>query len=260
MRKIRLLLVIFLALTAQCGPVFSESRDSFFSPRPMHYSGETTTLVIDTDMSKMRHDGPDNGHTSISLLSKNGAVLFQRKLDDNFKCLGYSRAQHAYVLQTVGETGISLKVEAFEYLPEDKPAIVYSKSFTPSFVAAMEAVVPSPDLRFIVFVGREELNKDYVCDTVYQESLIWRLYVLDTKSDTIRCLGKAPNPPPLSKWYLEEATDSFNPCDQWQWGFDGPMLEQNICQFISPNVLKVSYGRDTCRHRSKKRLIRRWTL
>jgi len=248
MRKIRLLLVIFLALTAPCGSVFSESRDSFFSPRPMRYSGETTTLVIDTDMSKMRHDGPDNGHTSISLLSKNGAVLFQRKLDDNFKCLGYSRAQHAYVLQTVGETGISLKVEAFEYLPEDKPAIVYSKSFTPQFVAALEAVIPSPDLRFIVFVGQQT------------ESSIWRLYVLDTKSDTISLLGRAPDPPPLSKWYLEESTGSFNPCDQWQWGFDGPMLEQNICQFISPHILKVSYGKDTCRHRSKNRLIRKWTL
>lgn len=238
MRKISLLLITLLALAVSCGPSFSE---------PLRYPGESTTLVIDTDTSGMRHDGPDNGHTSISLLSKNGTVLFQRKFDDNYKCLGYSSARHAFILQTEGEVGVSLKVDGFAYLPEAKPTIVNSKNFTDHYLAALEAIVPSPDLRYIVFVGQPT------------ESEIWHLYVLDTKSDMIKLLGKAPDPPPLAKGSPGEPQNN-NPCDFWQWGFELPTLESNICQFISPNVLKVSYGKDSCIHRSKNRLIRKWTL
>jgi len=247
-REISLLVGMSLVLIASCRPSFSNSVDSTLSSGSQRYYGGNTTLVIDTDTSNMRHDGQNNGDTSICLLSKGGSILFQRQLNDNYICLGYSSARHAFILRTLGEEGVWLKVNAFEYLPEDKPAIVYSKSFTHRYLAALEAVVPSPDLRFVVFVGRRT------------ESSEWHLYVLDTKSDTVTLLGKAPNPPPLSKDYLEEAKDGFSPCDFWQWGFSVPVLEPNICQFISPHVLKVSYGEDTCRHRSKHRLIREWTL
>jgi hypothetical protein len=249
MRKILLLMLIFLTLILSVSSSFSYPATDSSSPLgPLRYSGENSTLMIDTDVSQMRHDGQDNGHTSISLLSKNGTILFQRKLDHNFRCIGYNRARHAFILRSVGEEGIWLKVYAFEYLPEDKPAIVYSKSFTRKYLAALEAIIPSPDFRFIAFVGRPT------------QSRTWHLYVLDTKLDTVKLLGKAPDPPPFLKSDFEKAVVGSDPCDNWQWGFGGPALESNICQFLSPRLLKVSYGKDTCRHRAKNRFIHRWTL
>ncbi len=249
MKNICSLLVIFLALVASSSPSFST---------PEHYLGERTTLVIDAIFIP-RHDSDDWGHTTISLLSKNKTVCFKRKLNDNYSCLGYSRTRHAFILQTLGEAGASLGVDAFEYLPEEKPAIIYSKSYTHRYFADRNAIIPSPDLRFIAFVGRQ-IESSYNHD--------WHLYVLDTKLDTIRFLGKAPDPPPFSKEELEAAKariipkSSESPNTFWGWGLDstGSKLESNICQFASPHVMKVSYGRDTFMHRSKNRLIRKWDL
>ncbi len=42
------------------------------------FSGEKTTLVLDAEFWIPRHDVDDYGHTAISLLSKDGKVLFKK--------------------------------------------------------------------------------------------------------------------------------------------------------------------------------------
>lgn len=225
-------------------------------PSAMRYRGEHTMLSISTDISRMRHDGPDCGSTSLSLSSSSGTILFKRQMPDNFFCLGYSPARHAFVLKTLGEVVSTLKVVAFEYLPENKPDIIYSKSFTSRYVAPDQGIIPSPTVRFIAFVGRK-----VECDT-------WRLYVLDTRLDTIRSLGKAPQPPPFSKDEHEAVQDMIQPGSGqhesafWSWDMmhSSATLEPTICRFVTPNVLRVSYGKDTCFRRSKRRIARDFVL
>jgi len=208
--------------------------------------------LIDKSFYISRHDSDEKGSTAFTLLSNNGTTLFKYTIKDDFCCLGYSEACHAFVLHTWGETGVLQVVNNFAYLSEDKPAIVYSKHF--NYEASMRAIVTSSTLRFIAFVGRP----------VGTDNWDWCLYILDTKSDTVRSLGEAPYPPPFSKDDLKAAkADALHdPTTCWGWGsfICTPKLESNICQFTSPNVLQVSYGEDNYMRRSKNRVIRRWSL
>jgi hypothetical protein len=199
----------------------------------------------------LRHDCDDYGHTTITLLSKDGSLLFKKELDDNISCLGYSHERHAFILGSTGECHSYPATVSVRYVPEDKPGLVSSKSFNGKYIAVES--IPSPDLRFIVFVGHR------------WEPPIWRLYVLDTSLDTVRLLGKAPEPAPFSKEDIarkqagSNPNDHQDPCMDWQWGW-APSLEPGICKFIAPHVLQVSYGKDTCRYRSKNRIIQKWKL
>jgi hypothetical protein len=219
------------------------------------YHGEKTTLVIDSEFYIPRHDSNDNGHTTISVLANDGTLLFKQRIADNFHCLGYNRARHAFILQTLGEVVSFPAITAIEYVAEDKPAVVNFHSFTDGYFAFAEETIPSPDLGFIVFIGGQHPSEKR------------GLFALDTKLDKIRLLGKAPDPAPLSKETLDELKSQYepnsgvDPCREWGWGpFCRSNLEPDICKFIAPHILQVSYGRDTCRYRSKHRIIRKWTL
>lgn len=56
----------------------------------LSFAGEQTSLRIQTDTSKMRHDGPNYGNTLVQL-SKNGHPIFETRIADNFRVLGYTR-------------------------------------------------------------------------------------------------------------------------------------------------------------------------
>jgi hypothetical protein len=243
MGKIHLLLSMLLTLIVSGSPAFSKVES---------YKGEKSTLLIDKSFYIPRHDSDEKGTTGFTLLSNNGTTLFKHTIKNDFCCLGYSPACHAFVLHTWGETGVSQVVNNFAYLSEGKPAIVYSKHF--NYEASMKAIVPSSDLRFIAFVGR----------VIGADDRDWRLYVLDTKLDAVRSLGEAPHPPPFSKDDLKaaKADAPHDPTTFWGWGsfICTPKLESNICRFVSPNVLQVSYGEDNYMRRSKNRVIRKWTL
>ncbi len=137
------------------------------------------------------------------------------------------------------------------YVSEKKPGLVESKGFNDRYIAV--ETIPSADLRFIAFIGHSCKDE------------LWQLYVLDTNLDTIRLLGKAPDPAPFSKDSLETIKSGFDPkdhqdpCMNWQWGYTDA-LEPSICKFVAPHVLQVSYGKDTCMRRSKTRIMRRWSL
>ncbi|CAN5658772.1 hypothetical protein BH10CYA1_BH10CYA1_56140 [soil metagenome] len=222
---------------------------------PNRYHGDSTTLSIATDMTGMRHDGNDYGKTIVSLRSKGGKVFFSQEINDNFECLGYGRTRRAYILQTEGERISYRVVVAFSYLSELQPKICNFDSFVGEYIAAIEAVVPSPDLRYVVFVGQKKSSPDK-----------WRLYALDTKYDRIQLIGKAPDPPPFLSDEIESVKSMCSEGNampsHWNWMMmhSSAHLEPAVCRFVSNNVLQVSYGRDSWARRSKKRLIRRYTL
>jgi hypothetical protein len=149
------------------------------------------------------------------------------------------------------------KIVAFSFLQERKSATInYSKSFGGHYVAPREAIVPSPDLSYIAFVGRKN---GYTT---------WRLYVLAIKLDSIRDLGKAPPPPPFSKDELQsiqqmiEPGSGRTPNSDWSWEMmqSTESLEPSVCRWTSPHVLRVSYGKDTWKRRATKRVVRVWKL
>lgn len=251
--------VLMLALALSVLPVASQAplkkpEDTRSSPDT--YQGANTVLSLQTEMNGMRHEGHDWGKSSISLRSKTGKVLLSKEIADNYTCLGYSTARHAYILQTLGERISYRVVVAFSYVPEVKADLFYFNSFTGvgKYVASPEGIVPGPQLRYIAFVGQ---HKGAVDDSR-------RLYALDTKRDKVILVGKAPDPPPFGVdevKRLKELGRSVDPMD-WDWMMmqSYSKLEPTICRFISTNVLQVSYGKDSWRRRSKKRQVRRYTL
>jgi len=253
-RQIMLFAIIIIVAGIEClSPAHSQVTNQHLEPLVQtfdvhdtnRFKGENTTLVVDFSGPIPRHDATYYGKTTISLLSKEQAVLFKREIDNSkFVGLGYSRARHAFVLESIGEIVSTPGIDAVIYVPEDKPAIVSSK-FNSSHVAL--TVIPSRDLRFVVFVGRRR-------STELEAEQPVQMYVLDTQSDTIHVLGKPPAPPPWNK-------DQWYEGNLWSWYMAGICdLEPNVCQFTSPHVLRVTYGRDDFKHRAKNRSVRIWNL
>jgi len=199
--------------------------------------GDSTTLVVGFAGPMPRHDATDYGKTTLTLLSKEKKVLFNRVLNNyNCNCLGYNRAHRAYVLDSFGESVIVPAIDAFFYIPEQKPQLLQSK-FNSQYVAY--TTMPGPDLHFVAFVGK--CVSDRADATPH-------LYVLDTMRDRVVTLGAPPAPPPCGK-------------DEWGWGRGAiGELEPSVCKFTSPNSLRVTYGSDTYRHRAKQRTTRMWNF
>lgn len=111
------------------------------------------------------------------------------------------------------------------------------------------AAVPSPRGRFVALVAD-------IRDGGF------KLTALDTVTDTLVPVGKAPAPPPIQQDDLDVCEDVRNG-RTFIWGdlIDGFVeMDAGIITFRNEETLAVSYGPDGCRRRSRQRQVRQWNL
>lgn len=153
----------------------------------------------------------------------------------------------AYLLGGLFERGAWLPLDTLVYV--DERTGVWRESYVDRTRWMAMAAVPSAHGRFVAFVADPQGTS-------------FELEVLDTRTDTMVHLGKAPAPPPLEK-------DDRDLCpagggrDLFTWGegTDGFVdMDAGIITFPDDHTLAVSYGADRCRGRSRSRHVRRWDL
>lgn len=199
--------------------------------------GARTELICDyRGPLFLQHDSNNWGHTKFSLVDAQNKSIWTKELNGQFSCLGYSRARKAYVIQQIAERISVPSIRGLSYIAESKPSIQLSSFTAGKYDAA--TVLTDHDLAHLAFIGTRNLG---MCS----------LYIIDTAHDRITRLGAPPAPPPMTKSDVEAGKQ----CYQWGWEGEGLSdLEPGIWRFDGQS-LKVSYGKDTCRHRAKKRSV-----
>lgn len=231
MSRIRVLSWVLLSL--MCWPL---------QARAEALVGTRTTLSV-TPLAMPKEDGPA-GQTTLELKPSAGGSAKVRVLDGLWVGLGFAKERKAYVLAGQFQRGAYLPITTVEYLGETGGPPRGSKCCGDGWMAL--AAVPGPGTRYIVFVGGED-------------GTVNELQVLDTLRDRMKTLGAPPLPPPLprAEWSSAEG-------QSWQWGGYGSdgltPFDPGIIRFVGQDVLRVSFGSDTFRRRSKKRAVRTWKL
>jgi len=180
------------------------------------------------------------GKDALILTTKDGKELLRESVDDAYlHCLGFSEPAGHHLLGIEGERGAWMVLGSILYVAETGGPLVPSAFDREDFLAL--ASLTSPKGRYVAFVGGHQG--------------IDGLFVLDTQTDRIRRLGKPPAPPPVPGWSCDEPF-GWGSC----WSDAYATLEPKIVHFESEDVLVVSYGKDTGRHRAKQRTVRRFRL
>lgn len=181
------------------------------------------------------------GQTQIVLSAKDGTTRLSETYEGKWFCLGFNKMTNTYLVGGISQIGAWLPLGSIQYLSEAKNVFEPSAFDRLGYLA--NAAVVSPNGRYIAFIGGKQTTG--------------KLYVLDTKTDTIKSLGVAPAPPPLDN-------DAFFSEEAFEWGTGWAdtylEIETNILHFKSENILQVSYGKDTPKARAKKRQIRIFKL
>ncbi|HXJ20286.1 MAG TPA: hypothetical protein VMT03_08635 [Polyangia bacterium] len=203
-------------------------------------TGGTARLRIDVKESP-RHDVSD-GSVAMRLetLSDHRAIA-AKTMEGTWRVLAYVPSAHMFVLGGQFEVGAWLPLNVISYVDE-ATGVARQARHSEDWMAL--AAVPSPDGRFIVFVGA--LGEHY-----------FRLQVLDTVKDALYELGQPPAPPPEPHPVAEGSGR------EWDWGdpIDGVTeMDPGIVTFPDDHTLRVTYGRDTARGRAAKRTVRTWDL
>ena len=197
--------------------------------------GNTTTLQLNRlNEPKFYRLDQSIGQSQFILL-KQDKPLFEQTFEGRWFCFGFNPNTKTYIVGGVAQTGAWLPLLSIEYLKEDGTAFIPSVFKREQYLA--NAAIISPKGRYIAFIGGKKTTGE--------------LYVLDTQTDNIKPLGKAPLPPPVENFSSEEA---FAWGTGWADGF--VEIEKNVLRFKSETVLQVSYGKDTFQTRAKKRHIR----
>lgn len=173
------------------------------------------------------------------VLKKHNQTLLEQTFEGRWFCFGFNQGTQRYMVGGIAQTGAWLPLLAIHYLKEDGTAFMPSVFNRDGYLA--NAAILSPKGRYIAFIGGKNTTGE--------------LYVLDTETDKIKYLGKAPLPPPVANFSSEE---DFAWGTGWADGF--VELEKHIWQFKTENTLQVSYGKDTAQARAKKRQIRIFKL
>jgi hypothetical protein len=181
------------------------------------------------------------GQTQFILRDNNGTARLTKDYEGKWFCLGFNNTTKTYIIAGVFQIGAWLPLGSIQYLREDSNVFEPSVFERQAYLA--NATVISPKGRYIAFIGGKQTTGE--------------LYVLDSQTDRIRKLGKAPAPPPLPD-------DGFESTEPFEWGTGWAdtyvEMEADILSFKSENVLQVSYGKDTPYTRAKKRQIQRFKL
>ena len=201
--------------------------------------GKTTTLQL-TRLNEPKFYRLDQsiGQSQFILL-KQDKTLFEQTVEGRWFCFGFNAQTNTYMVGGIAQTGAWLPLLSINYLKEDGTEFIASKFNRDDYLA--NAAIISPKGRYIAFIGGKRSTGE--------------LYVLDTQTDSIKHLGKAPLPPPVENFSSEE---DFAWGTGWADGF--VELEKNVFSFKSEQQLQVSYGKDSSQARAKKRQVRLFKL
>jgi hypothetical protein len=203
--------------------------------------GKTSRLAIVTVSRPeiLRHD-ENIGKDALVLTTKDRKELLRESVDDaHLRCLGFSEAAGHHLLGIEGERGTWMVLGSILYVAETGGPLVPS-AFDRGDLMAL-ASLTSPKGRYVAFVGGHQ-DVD-------------GLFILDTQTDQVRRLGTPPAPPPVRGRSCNEPF-GWGSC----WSDAHVTLEPKILRFEGEDVLVVSYGKDTSRHRAKQRTVRRLRL
>lgn len=185
------------------------------------------------------------GQTLIELVSeKDGQLVESFILEGVWHDLGYMPEKKRYVLAGEFQTGAWSLLRKLAYIDEEF-VLKYSRAFPEHWMAF--AAIPGSNLKYIAFVGQEEVT------------------ALNVETDTLRVAGRSPLPPPVDKdlcW--DGIKTSGQATSRWQWGnfcADGyTEMDEGIITFPSEDVMLISYGRDTYKKRAAKRSYKKINL
>jgi hypothetical protein len=194
-----------------------------------------------------RHD-TDFGSTSIEIESTTpgGPPSQTTSKEGQWRILVYAEGIGVYVLGGIFERGACLPLDVLVYVDE------HTGKWRDSYVSDTRwmamAAVPSPGGRFIALIAdAEDSDKGF------------ELEVLDTTTDTLIRVGKAPLPPPMQGDYADFCPRSgragwIDPTDSFV------DMDPGIIKFIDEQTIAVSYGHDSCRRRARQRHLEKWNL
>jgi hypothetical protein len=204
--------------------------------------GATTELICDyRGPLLLQHDSDNWGQTTFSVADAHNKTIWSKTLNGQFSCIGYSPARKVYVIRQIAERISVPSIREIAYITEPPPSMQASSFTSGKYDAA--TILADRDLKHLAFIGTRHLG-------------MFSLYVLETLHDGITRLGAPPAPPPMTKSDI----DAGKQCYQWSWEGEGLLdLEPGIWRFDGQS-LKVSYGKDTCRHRSKNRSVKNYKL
>lgn len=241
-----------VAILSGCGwasPATTERARTFPSdgsretlPTLVCSTGTSTVLELSGVTRSVRHDGA-HGRALFTLKDRNdGRLLWKNELVGEGVCFGFNSHKRIHIIGARREHGIGVRLAELRYVDEVARAdrsSVFDKRRLEAFAA-----VPGPGLRHLALIA---FDRDDVA-----------LLVLDVESDTIRKLGRAPLPPPLTATERKFVTEHPEVLEgKWGWmaSFrDGFMeLDPGIVVFEGDARLRVSYGDDTPYERRQER-------
>jgi hypothetical protein len=209
--------------------------------------GLSTILEIRQTVAKFPRHDVDMGRTELITYSlADRKVLLKETLKEIWECIGFNTQTQKYLIISKNEHGVKVTLRGLVYLDEAKAAFQDSIFGRLHFEAT--ASLYGPDGKYLALIGAPEGKE------------IYRLYVLNTISDELREIGEPPAPPPLTPTDLDnqDAVQMMGPWEAPERHYTE--LEQGIWEFTDPHTLRVSYGKDSLKRRSKERIIKEWDL
>jgi hypothetical protein len=229
-----------LATSLACLLSLSTARAADTEAKPCSEGKTSRLAVVMVSRPRIPRHDENIGKDALVLTTKDDKELLRESVDDaHLHCLGFSEAGGRHLLGIEGERGAWMVLGSILYVAETGGPLVPSAFDRGDFLAL--ASLTSPKGRYVAFVGGHQG--------------IDGLFVLDTQTDQIRRLGKPPAPAPIPGWSCDEPF-GWGSC--WADGY--VTLEPDILHFESEDVLVVSFGKDTGRHRAKQRTVRRFHL
>ena len=212
-------------------------------------TGTDTVLELGGLSRSLHHDGNDGEAHLVLLNRRTGKVLWSDTYVGEGICLGFNPRIRKYILGIRKQHGIGSRLVQVLYVGEIAGTVQVS-AFTKRAIEAF-AAVPGPDHHFVAFIGLEGNDTS--------------LFALDVEKDSLRKLGDAPAPPPLTpteREYVKIHPDVLEGPWEWMASFrDGYMgLDPGIVTFRGPETLDVSYGNDTAWARSGQRHVTTYDL
>jgi hypothetical protein len=212
-------------------------------------SGEYTILESVQTLAKIPRHDVDMGRTRLVLRTKDGKILLDETLNEVWECLGYNPRTRRYLVTSTNEHGVKVTLRGLVYIDETSAVFKESMFGKRQFHAVSSLYKSDSGYLALIGWGQGEGEEEDV-----------QLYALDTNTDQLKVLGTAPAPPPLSP---EERKSREARLMLWPWNAPErhyTKLDESIWSFTDSGTLRVSYGPDTIRKRSKQRTEKRWDL
>ncbi|MCG5052892.1 MAG: hypothetical protein KA712_08025 [Myxococcales bacterium] len=236
------------AETERARPDADESLDIQRGTIPVTYepspwlTGTTTRARFGLISVQTRHDGPfGRSRIEMEYTDGSGRARIEHEQFGRWRLFGYVPERKSYIVGGAWEQGAFEPYGAMAYLDEATGEV---KRWQDERTWYAFAAVPSPDLRFVALVGSLEAG--------------YRVLLWNTISDRLFDVARAPAPPPMS---ARDCT-LYASREGHDWGFpvDAVVeMDPGIVSFSATHV-EVSYGRDTCRARAKRRVRKAWAL